>query len=185
MNALEDLQRHLIDDVLADTVSSHDGEGFNGLEVRRLLRQYPTAEMAFVFPRPVTVPQTKFRVRTATTVDELRGSPHTVFYIELSDVQMVRSDSRLGLILQYGEGPTGTKPKDVVWLWGMWGRFCVLRNDEGSWDAYPLGGMIVSELVGRGAPRGTPPPSSAVAADNPAAGISYRIEASTWRRACR
>ena len=45
-----DLQNHIVEDVVAEKITEHDGGGLNTLEVRGLLREFPSTEMAFIFP---------------------------------------------------------------------------------------------------------------------------------------
>jgi len=144
LSSLADLQKHLVHDVLGDKVTKHDDGWFNAMEVRGFLRGHPSAEMAFLFPAPVAIPKSGFRVRTDRAREDLDGAPHIVVYIELSKVQMVRLGSKLGLVLFYGAGPTGTRPKGIYWLWGESGQFCALRRKDGSWHAYPIGAVGVS-----------------------------------------
>jgi hypothetical protein len=156
---LVDLQNHIVEDVVAETITEHDDGGFNTLEVRGLLREFPSAEMAFVFPAPVVVPDSSFHVRTNSSREELDRAPGTVFYIELSKALMVRSGTKLAIVLSYGAGPTGTRPKGTVWAWGQWGRYCVQRRDDGSWRAFALGAVVVSELGKEANPSIIAPPN--------------------------
>jgi hypothetical protein len=144
-SALLDLERHLVEDVLADDVKDHEDGWFNALEVRGLLRRYPATEVAFLFPASIPLPNTRFRTRTGGRVEELTHTSHSIFYLHVADVQMVRSGNEIGLVLDYGSGPAGSPPKGVMWLWGEWGRFCAFRGLEGTWQAYPLGPVMVSD----------------------------------------
>ncbi len=142
--ALLHLERHLVEDVLADDVTDHEDGWFNALEVRGLLRRYPTTEVAFLFPASIPLPNTGFRTRTGGRVEELTHASRSIFYLHVADVQMVRSGQETGLVLDYGSGPTGTPPKGIIWLWGEWGRFCAFPGPEGTWQTYPLGPVMVS-----------------------------------------
>ena len=116
-----DLQNHIVEDVVAEKITEHDGGGLNTLEVRGLLREFPSTEMAFIFPASVVVPNSTFHVRTNSSREELDRAPRTVFYIELSKVLMVPSSTKLAIVLSYSAGPTGTRPKGTVWAWASGG----------------------------------------------------------------
>jgi hypothetical protein len=144
VRALTKLERHLVHDVLADRVAKHHDGWFNSTEVRDILRRFPAAEVAFLFPKPISLPETRFRTRMGGTKEDLAAAPSPVFYIELSKVQMVGVGANLGLVLQYNSWPTGARPEGMVWMWGISGEFCALPNKAGSWDAYPLSGVLES-----------------------------------------
>jgi hypothetical protein len=144
LRALTKLERHLVQDVLAERIAKHDDGGFNGTEVRDILRRFPAAEVAFLFPQPISLPKSRFRTRMGGTVEQLAGAPNPVFYVELSKVQMVSVGANLGLVLQYSSWPTGKRPAGIAWMWGIWGEFCAVPNRTGSWSAYPLGGVLGS-----------------------------------------
>ena len=102
--------------------------------------------MAFYFPDAVTIPKTKIHVRTDGAVTDLDHVDHSVFYIRLAEPTMVRSQDEVGLIVRFGSGPGGAPPKDFHWMWGVWGRLCLVPNPDGTWHSYQVGPIAYSLL---------------------------------------
>ena len=98
---------------------------------------------------------------------------------------MVRSRTKVGLVLRYGAGPTGTSPKGTHWLWGEWGRFCALPQKDGSWHAYPLGVVAVSELVDSDSATVLAPPNKPLKLTTPPQGHWCNIKEPFVRRVRR
>jgi hypothetical protein len=141
------LEGDLIAKVLSDPAELiQNNDGFNADEVGWNLHQYPQVEMVFLFPIAVPIPTNTFRVRVGRRMDELKKLDHAAFYLELSGVKMVRNGADLGLIVDYGAGPTGKRTVRGPWQWGMWGRFCAVPRPGGGWLSYPVGPVAVSML---------------------------------------
>jgi hypothetical protein len=136
------LEGALADDVLLPTPMNGDLELVGDL--RSVLRQYPDVDLRFIFPIPRALSSSRFRAGTAETSRALAGSDHPVFYLELSEVGVVGPPEALGLVLDGGAGPAGPAPRHGVWAWGIWGRFCMLRDSDGRWSEYPIGPTMVS-----------------------------------------
>ena len=139
---LAEFEAHLIDDVVSNTYREHDDGAVSVADVRDVLRSYPTARVAFLFPAPVALPRSSYRLQMGGDVEELRRAPDVVFYVQLSNVKQVRVAGKLGLVLEYTSWPTGTRPQGIVWMWGKSGTVCLLREAAG-WRGYPFGGMVV------------------------------------------
>jgi hypothetical protein len=67
----------------------------------------------------------------------------------------MRAGDRVALRFHYGADPTGKPPKDVLWLWGVWGTFCAVKGPKGEWRGYPIGPVGVSLKLQR--QQSTPP----------------------------
>ncbi len=139
---LIELEQHLAAAVLSDTAEDHGL--FNIGDLHSLIRKYPDAEMAFIFPSQVRLPKSAFRTRAAANTSEIEKADHPIFYLELSDVGMVGSGNQTALVFDYAAWPTGARPKNTVWMWGLSGRYCVTRAAAGRWSAFPIGVQIMS-----------------------------------------
>jgi hypothetical protein len=128
--------------VLLPTAKDQDLELVGDL--RAVLPQYADVDLRFAFPVPIALPASRFRAGTAARSKDLDRADHVVFYLEISDVGMVGPASARGLILDGGAGPTGSAPRGVVWAWGIWGRFCMLRGPDGRWSEHPIGPVAIS-----------------------------------------
>jgi hypothetical protein len=136
------LEQDLSRAVILSTAKDQDLELVGDL--RTVLRQYPDVDLRFVFPSPVVLPASRFRAGTAARSEDLQPADHVVFYLEISDVGMVGPGGARGLVLHGGAGPTGRAPRGTVWMWGIWGRFCMLRGAHGQWLEYPIGPVAIS-----------------------------------------
>jgi hypothetical protein len=138
---LTDLQHHLVSNVLSDAAPAD--ELFNTSDLQGLIREYPDAEMAFIFPISIRLPASTFHLRSAADRTELKNANHVVFYLELSKVGMVAKGGDIGLTLYYDAGPTRARPAHGS-AWDMWGEFCVVRDANGGWSAFSTGLVFVS-----------------------------------------
>ena len=102
------LERALADGVLSRKPKNGDLELIGDL--RSVLRRYPKVDLRFIFPIPIVLPASRFRVGTALSSKALAKVDRAVFYLELSDVGMVGPPSAPGLVLEGGAGPAGPAP---------------------------------------------------------------------------
>jgi hypothetical protein len=114
-------------------------------ELHRMLRQFPDAEMVFLFPEPVKLPQSRFQAHLGTSTATLQQANHAVFFLELSRVLMVGTSRKPALVANVFSGPTGTTPANVIWVWGGYGERCFVPQSDGHWAQYPLGTQAVSQ----------------------------------------
>jgi hypothetical protein len=149
--ALRTLERHMVDDVLfapdpepEHYWETHDDGWINSTEVGHLMHKYSVTDVLFSFPEPIEIPRSAYHVRATGTVDELEHVDHPVFYVGLAKVSMVRAAGKIGLLFKYSAGPSGKPPKDVIWMWGVWGRVCAFLKPDGTWKAVPVGTVAVS-----------------------------------------
>ena len=138
------LERHLASDILEDSVPAHEDGWFNALEVRALLRKYPTTAMAFAFPKPIELPPSGFRTRSDLCWKSVEHACPPTFYVEVASVTMVRNGRQTALVLDYSAGPAGPPPKGAIWAWGILGQFCAVRSPTGTWRGFPMGPVAVS-----------------------------------------
>ena len=108
-------------------------------DLHRLVREYPDALLALIFPVPVKLPRSPFAVRYFDDTWAIQAGSRTVFAVSLADVKMVGAGKRRGLTLRYRAGPEGSPPNGVVWTWGLSGEYCLVPAADGGWTAHPIG----------------------------------------------
>jgi hypothetical protein len=149
--ALATLERHVVHDVLFAPDpeperywKKHDDGHMNATEVGHLMHKYSVNDLLFAFPVPVDVPRTHYQVRTTGRIEDLEHVDHPVFYVGIEKVSMVRLGTKMALLFKWSAGPSGKPPKDVIWMWGTWGRLCAVPNPDGTWHAVPVGSLATS-----------------------------------------
>jgi hypothetical protein len=137
-------------------------------DLHRMLRYFPDAEMVFLFPEPVKMPDTPYSAHLGQSTAALQPKKHTVFFLELSKVHMVGSAVPGALVATVFSGPTGTTPPNAIWLWGGYGERCFVPHTDGSWAQFTVGPQAVSQRTDdagvHGRSRPSPQPARSTAA---------------------
>jgi hypothetical protein len=146
---LVQLERRLVASVLEDAPCVDDLRAPEvcsmTAELHKMLRQFPDAEMVFLFPEPVTIPDSPYRAHLGNSTAALQKVDHAVFFLELSRVHMVGTAGKGALVANVFSGPSGATPANVIWLWGGYGERCFVPRPDGTWAHYTIGLQAISQ----------------------------------------
>jgi hypothetical protein len=147
---LVQLERRLVASVLEDAPCVGDLRAPEvcsmTADLHKMLRQFPEVELVFLFPEPLKLPASPYRVHLGTTTAALQKADHPVFFLELSRVQMVGTAGKGALVANVLSGPSGAAPpSNVIWLWGGYGERCFVARPDGTWAHYTVGPQAISQ----------------------------------------